>query len=99
MKRIGIAASKISKGNVALYNFYVVLISSLFSFFILVVAGATVLFALTFLGYIFKEVMAIELEKSWSSILVFCMVALSVVMGVFNLVAIVMNIRLDNLKK
>jgi len=45
MKRIGIAASKISKGNLALYNFCVVLISVLFSLSIFVVAGSTVIFA------------------------------------------------------
>ena len=57
MKRIGRAASRIAKGSLALYNFYVIFISFMFSFFLFIVTGATVLFALTVIWYVGSEVM------------------------------------------
>ena len=94
MKRIGVAASKMAKGNLVLYNFYVVLISFLFSLFILIVAGSSVVLAIIILAYVANEIMGVELEKSWSSILSVCMVSLTVIIAVFNLFAISQNIKL-----
>lgn len=93
MKRIGVAASKMAKGNLALYNFYVVLIAFLFSLFILIVAGSSVVLAIVILAYVANEVMGIELERSWASILSVCMVSLTVIIAVFNLFAISQNIK------
>ena len=93
MKRIGIVSSKISKGNRALYNLYVVLISILFSIFIFVIAGSTVIFALAIIKYIGVEIMGMEFEKSWKSILMACMVSLTVVVTLFNLFAILINFK------
>ena len=64
MKRISIAASKINpKGNVRLYNLYVVLISCLlFSLFIFIAAGATIALALMLIGYIGTGIMGVELK-------------------------------------
>ncbi|HBR14850.1 MAG TPA: hypothetical protein DD723_04810 [Candidatus Omnitrophica bacterium] len=94
MKRIGVAASKMAKGNLVLYNCYVVLISFLFSLFILIVAGSSVVLAIIILAYVANEIMGVELEKSWSSILSVCMVSLTVIIAVFNLFAISQNIKL-----
>ena len=69
MKRIGLAASKMAKGNIVLYNIYVVLISFLFSLFIFIVAGCTIIFALIIISYISTELMLFEFEKGWASIL------------------------------
>jgi len=99
MKRIGIAASKISKGNLALYNFCVVLISVLFSLSIFVVAGSTVIFALVIIKYVGNEIMGIEFERSWRSVLTVCMVSLTVVVTLFNLFAISINLRLPKMKQ
>ena len=99
MKRIGIAASKMAKGSLVLYNFYVVVISFLFSLFIFIIVGFTVLFSLIILAYVAKEVMAVEFEKSWSSVLAVCMVALTIVMVLFNLIAISQNIKLKMTKE
>jgi len=99
MKRIGIAASKIAKGNLFLYNCYVVLISFLFSFFIFVIAGATVLFSLIVIAYLGNELMASEFEENWTSILAVCMVSLTVVISIFNLLAISKNIKFFKRKK
>ena len=68
MERIGIAASKISKGNLLFYNCYVVLISSLFSFFIFVLTGATVFFALVIISYLGVGIIGLDFERSWPTI-------------------------------
>lgn len=99
MKRIGIAASAISKGNVTLYNFYVVLISALFSLFIFIVAGSTIVFSLAVINYVGTEVMGVEFERSWQSILAVCMVSLTVVTVLFNLFAISVNMKLPKIMK
>lgn len=93
MERIGIAASKIAKDNLFLYNCYVVLISFLFSLFIFVVAGSTVLFALIILRYVALEVIAFEFEKIWMTTLSLSMVTLTVVVALFNLLALSRNIK------
>ena len=93
MKRIGIAASKISKGNRILYMGTVVLISVLFSLFVFVVAGSTVVFALAIVKYVGNELMGVELEKSWRSVLSVCMVSLTIVVTVFNVFAILVNLK------
>jgi len=99
MKRIGVAASKMSKGNLALYNSYVVLIAFLFSVFIFIIAGAAAVFALVVISYLGNEVMGYEFEKGWGSILSVCLVSLTVVIGLFNLCAVSINIRLPKHNK
>lgn len=99
MKRIGIVASKISKGNLAVYNFYVVLISFLFSLCIFVIAGSTVIFATAIIRYIEAEIMGAESEKSWGSILSVCMISLTVVTTLFNVFALSVNLKLQKMKE
>ena len=98
MKRIGIAASKISKGNLALYNFYVVVISALFSLCIFIIAGSVVIFALAIIKYVGNEIMGVEFEKSWRSVLSICMISLTVVITLFNVFAILKNFKLPKIK-
>ncbi len=93
MKRIGIVSSRISKGNRALYNLYVVLISMLFSIFVFVIAGSIVIFALAIIKYVGTEIMGMEFEKSWKPIFSVCMVSLTVVVTLFNLFAILINFK------
>jgi len=99
MKRIGIAASKMAKGNLVLYNSYVVLISFLFSLFIFIVAGCTVVFALIAFAYVSNELIATEFEKGWLGIFAVCMITLTVVMFLFNLIAISTNMKLPSKKE
>lgn len=99
MKRIGIVSGRISKGNRALYNLSVVLISMLFSLFIFIIAGSTVIFALSIIKYVGVEIMGVEFENSWRSILLACMVSLTVVVTVFNLFAILINFKLPKIMK
>lgn len=95
MKRIGIAASKISKGNVPLYNLYVVLISCLFSFFIFIAAGMTIALALMLIGYVGTEIMGPGFKKDWSVIMMVCMTALTAIIALFNIFAILINVRIS----
>jgi len=92
MKRIGVAASKISKGNGLVYNALVVLISCLVSFFLFVVVGATVVFALAIIAYVTNEAMPSH-ERDWDQVRAMCLAALAFVITVFNLMAIVINIK------
>jgi len=99
MERIGLAASKMAKGNLWVYNGYVILISFLFSTFIFVVAGSTVVFALIIISYLADQVMSIESDKSWRSILTVCMVCLTVIMALFNFVALSKNLKFSKSKE
>jgi hypothetical protein len=94
MKRIGITASKIAQGNVVAYNFYVVLISCLFSAFLFVVAGLAVVFALVIITYFGDEIAGFDTAKIWSHVLMVCMISLTIVVSAFNIMAIIRNIRL-----
>lgn len=99
MKRIGLVASGISKGNRLLYYVYVVLISIVFSVFIFVIAGSAVLFALAVIKYVGVEIMGMEFENGWKSVLSACMVSLTVVVTVFSAFAILINCRLPKGKQ
>ena len=94
MKRIGIAASKMAQGNPVLYNFYVVLISCVFSTFLFIIAGLVVVFALIIITYFGNEMTQSHTGKIWPNVLTVCMVSLTVVVSLFNISAIVRNIRL-----
>ncbi len=98
MERIGLAASRMAKGNLLWYNIYVVLISFVFSFFIFLVTGSTVMFSLILIRYIGNEIMSVDLFKDWSNVLTICMVSLTILMGLFILVAISKNIKLHKPK-
>jgi len=94
MKRIGIVASRISKGNRLLYNVYVILISVALSLLMFVMVGATVIFALAIIKYVANEVMGVGFEGEWKTVLSVCMVSLTVVVALFNVFGILINLKL-----
>ena len=98
MKRIGIAASKMSRGNLAVYNLYVVLISALFSLFIFIVAGSTIIFSLAIIDYVGSEIIGVVFEQSWRPVLIVCMVSLTIVVTLFMLYAISKNLKFPKIK-
>ncbi len=63
------------------------------------VSGFIVVFALIIIGYVGKEVMLLEMEKDWSYILTVCMVSLTIITSVFNLLLISSNVKLSKLKE
>ena len=93
MERIGLAASKIAKGNIPLYNLFVVLISFLISFFIFVLSGFSIFVALFLVALMTHGFVAFDEKSTWFSILRLCLVALAAVVGVFNLFSIFKNIK------
>jgi len=94
MERIGIAASKVAKGNVFLYNFFVVLISFLFSLFIFFMAGSAIILALIVINRVVAGIIPTNLDKGWTLVTLVCMISLTIVVVVFNLFAILKNIKL-----
>ena len=94
MERIGIAASKMAKGNLLLYNSCVILISFLFSFFIFFIGGSAIAVALLLMTCAARGVLPVNFEKEWISIGLICMISLAAVVGGFCLIAISRNIKL-----
>ena len=98
MERIGIAASKIAKGNLFLYNFFVILISFLFSLLIFLISGLAVVIALAAMDCLLNDLMPAGFQKQWTSIVFLCMALLATIVGVFNLLAISKNVRFSKNK-
>lgn len=95
MKRIGIAASRMSKGNLWLYNMYVLLLSFLFSLFVFVLVGSTLTVALIIISYIASETMAFSFEDIWQGVFGMCMLMLTVLMVCFNILALLRNLKVQ----
>ena len=93
MERIGIAASKIAKNKLWLYNVCVILISFLFSLFIFILAGSAVVLSLLIIGHGADQLMAVDFEKELPVIVTLCMVTLTVIVVFFNILAILRNIK------
>ena len=94
MKRIGMAASRISKGNLRLYNIYVVLISLLFSILLFFIAGLAVVLAIGIVMLFGPETMTEELRENWQTVTTVCLQTLVLAVVVFNSVALVVNMKL-----
>jgi hypothetical protein len=94
MKRIGVAASKMARGDVFRYNLWVVIISCLFSLFIFIIVGSTIIFSLVVIAYVGNGITPLELQKGWGHLAALCMVTLTVLITVLNLLAILINIKL-----
>ncbi|MCA9404132.1 MAG: hypothetical protein KC897_10145 [Candidatus Omnitrophica bacterium] len=99
MKRIGMAASRISKGDVRLYNIYVVLISVTFSILLFFIAGMAVILAIGIIMVFGPETMTQELRNNWQTVTRMCVQALLVAVLVFNVVGMVINMKIVKRKK
>ena len=95
MERIGIAASKMAKGNLFQYNLFVFLIALGCSLLLFIIVGATILFALIILAYMGDEIVHSGFRQQWRSIFSVCMVTLTVIMTVFYLLALAKNIKIS----
>ncbi len=94
MKRIGIAASKISEGNIVLYNVFVLVLSTLFSLLIFFLSAFSVLVAIYVIHALMTGTTEFDFSSSWGGILKSCMIALAVMTGSLNLCAISVNVKL-----
>jgi hypothetical protein len=93
MKRIGIVASKISEGNILLYNVFVLVLSSLFSLLVFFLSGFSIFLAIYLIHALLTGSTVFDFYSKWGDILKSCMVALAVMMGFFNMCAIGVNLK------
>ena len=93
MLRIGIAASKMSKGSLLTYNLYVVLIACLFSLFIFLICGFSILLIIFLVSLILHAIKPADFHASWVPMFKICSIILALVVGVLNIVAILKNIQ------
>ncbi|MFA5260192.1 MAG: hypothetical protein WC450_03065 [Candidatus Omnitrophota bacterium] len=94
MERIGLAASKVAKGNLVVYNLVVVLLSFLYCSLMFLVAGTTILFSLIILGYVVKGLLPQDYSQDWWGVIRLCMLSLTVMITIVNLYAIGRNFKL-----
>ena len=93
MQRIGIAASKMSQGNLCRYNLCVVVIACLFSIFTFLICGFVILF-FVFLAAIASHVLKpAEYHPHWLQMAKICLIVLGLVVGILNIAAILKNIQ------
>ena len=94
MERIGIAASKIAKGNLLLYNLVVILITVSVSLLIFFLAGSSIVIVLIFIAYVSGKFGSLpDLQKGWMPLMAVCLKCLSVLMGILVFTAIGKNFR------
>jgi hypothetical protein len=93
MLRIGIAASKMSKGGLLSYNLYVILISCLLSLFIFMICGFTVILIVFLISLILHALKPADFHSGWVHVFKICLIVLAWVVGILNIVAIFKNIQ------
>ena len=98
MRRIGIAASKMSKGSLLSYNFYVVLITCLFSLLVFLICGLSILFIVFLISLCLHALGSDQPHTGWVHMFKICLIVLAFVVGIFDIIAIVMNVQLTKKK-
>ena len=93
MLRIGIAASKMTKGSLLGYNLWVVLIATLISLFIFLCCGFSILLVLFLISLVLHVLKPGDVHTGWVHVFKICLMILAVVVGMLNLVAIVKNLQ------
>ena len=93
MLRIGVAASKMSKGSLLSYNFFVVLISCLFSLIVFFICGFSILLIVFLVSLILHILRPVDFHAGWVPMAKFCMTVLAAVVGILNVVAIIKNVQ------
>jgi hypothetical protein len=98
MLRIGVAASKMSKGGLLSYNLYVVLIACLLSLFIFLICGFSVILIVFLISLILHALKPSDFHSGWVHVFKICLIVLAWVVGVFNIIAILKNIQITKNK-
>ena len=93
MLRIGVAASKMAKDNLLIYNLFVILISVLLSMIIFLICGFSILLIVFLASLIVHALRPADFHSGWVHMFKICLMVLAVVVGVFNIVAILKNIQ------
>ncbi len=93
MERIGITASKIAKGNLFLYNLFVLVISILFSLLLFFIAGCSVVIMIILIAYVSNLGTVPDLHKGWIPLMIVCMKILAALVGLFVFFALAKNVK------
>lgn len=93
MLRIGIAASKMSKGSLLNYNLCVILIACLFSLFIFLICGVSIFLIVLMISILLNAFRPSDVHMEWAHMLKPCLIILAVVVVVFNVIAIFKNVQ------
>jgi hypothetical protein len=94
MLRIGLAASKISKGNLWLYHLAVVFIALLFAVFAFLVCGFAIGVSIFIISLIFQRFAPELSSEAWFDVLRTCLTIEGALIGLLTLIAICKNIKL-----
>lgn len=94
MKRIGITAGRIARGNLFLYNFFVCLLSLIFSLLIFFVSAFSLIAGLALVSLVTRGIVVFNPGTGLSSMLFVCLGTLAAVVVLLNLVFIMVNVRL-----
>lgn len=94
MKRIGVLASRIAKDSLVLYHFYVFLLAGLFSLIIFFMSAFSIVIGLALMMYGTKGIVVLGSEAGFTKLLMTSLVVLVIVVGVINLIAVLVNIKL-----
>ncbi len=98
MLRIGIAASKMSKGSLFNYNLYVILIACLFSIFVFFICGFSILLIVFLVSLLLHALKPGDIQTGWVHMFKICLIVLAFVVGIFNIAAILKNIQFTKTK-
>ncbi len=99
MRRIGIIAEHIAKGNLFLYHFYVLLYSSLISLIVFLLSAFTIIIGVSVVVLVMRQPVVLTPESLFAKLLFISLMVLAGVVGILNLWVVVYNIRLRNKKK
>ncbi len=91
MKRIGIAASRIAKDDLVLYNLFVVILAFLLSLLIFLTCAFALLAGVALVSYLTRGYMAMD---AGTGLYKFAIIGLAAAIGVINLAAVLINIKL-----
>jgi len=94
MLRIGIAASKMTKGGLLSYNLCVILIACLFSLLMFLICGFSILLIVFLVSLVLHALKPANFHEDWVHIFKISLIILAYVVGLFNIVAILKNIQL-----
>lgn len=94
MRRIGVAASKIAKGNIWLYNLSVVAMACLLGLFVFLVCGFSIAVTLFVLSVLIQRLSPSGGDTAWLDVFKISLNILGALTGFFTLVAISKNIKL-----
>ncbi|MDP8265747.1 MAG: hypothetical protein P9M07_02240 [Candidatus Aceula meridiana] len=94
MERIGIAASRIAKGNLWAYNAFVVLITFLFSLLVFVISGLAIICGVLLIVFLTQTSSSNFLSERTIFLIHLSLTSLAIVIGCFNLFAIGKNIKI-----